>query len=96
MYLKVVLNYLYRGLAVALAAYFIPQKTRSLQEIATIAVTVAMAFLVLDLFSPVTGQSAEKGAGMGIGLQMVGGSEDEDDGAYDDELSTLDSVDTSS
>lgn len=93
MFLKVALNYLYRGLAVALAAYFIPQKTRSIQEIATIAVTVGMAFLVLDLFSPATGAGAEKGAGMGIGLNMVGG---QDDVEMDDDELSFDSVDTSS
>lgn len=65
---------LLEGLAVALAAYFIPRKTTGLQSILLIALTAAAVFSVLDFFAPEIGISARQGAGFGIGLNTVGWS----------------------
>jgi ABC-type Co2+ transport system permease subunit len=68
-----IIKYVVEGLIVAIAAYFIPGKKLSLEEILTIGVIAAATFSVLDLFSPSIGSSARAGAGLGIGVNMVGG-----------------------
>ena len=45
-------KYLVEGLAVAVAAFYIPKKQMNLQEIAMIAVTAAASFAVLDMLPP--------------------------------------------
>ena len=66
------LKYLLEGLAVAAAAYFIPKRKTSVQEIAMIALTAAATFAVLDLFAQAVGSGARHGAGFGIGARHVG------------------------
>jgi ABC-type Co2+ transport system permease subunit len=68
-----IIKYIVEGLIVAIAAYFIPGKKLSIEEILTIGVIAAATFSVLDLFSPSIGSSARAGAGLGIGVNMVGG-----------------------
>ncbi len=66
-------KYLLEGLAVAVAAFFIPRKNVNAQEILLIGLTAAATFAVLDYFSPFVGSSARQGAGFGIGYNMVTG-----------------------
>jgi len=68
----VLLKYVLEGLAVALAAFYIPRRQVDLKEIVLIALTAAAVFSILDQFSPTTGLSARQGAGFGIGLNQVG------------------------
>jgi ABC-type Co2+ transport system permease subunit len=65
-------KYLVEGLAVAVAAFYIPKKQMNLQEIAMIAVTAAASFAVLDMLAPSVGANARHGAGFGIGASLVG------------------------
>jgi hypothetical protein len=67
------LKYILEGLAVAVAAFFIPRKNINAQEIILIGLTAAATFAVLDYFSPFVGASARQGAGFGIGYNMVTG-----------------------
>ena len=67
------LKYLLEGLAVAVAAFYIP-KGLSLQEVGLIALTAAATFLVLDLFSPSVAAGARQGAGFGIGYNLAHGA----------------------
>jgi hypothetical protein len=60
------------GLAVALAAYYIPQRKTSLVEVLCIGLTAAAIFSLLDLFSPSIAAGARQGAGFGVGLNSVG------------------------
>ncbi|MHB1952395.1 MAG: hypothetical protein ACYCOU_01485 [Sulfobacillus sp.] len=69
---KRIIKYLVEGGAVAVAAYYIPQKKMSLEEIALIAITAAAIFAVLDLFAPAIGIAVRQGAGFGIGASHVG------------------------
>ncbi len=64
-------KYLLEGVAVALAAYYIPKRKVDLMEVTLIAVTAGLSFLVLDMFSPQVGGGARLGAGLGIGLRAV-------------------------
>jgi hypothetical protein len=82
-------KYLLEGLAVAAAAYYIPQKTANLQEIGMIAVTAAAVFAVLDLFAPAVSGGARQGAGFGIGYNITSGLE----GFSDDESDSEESCD---
>jgi len=68
-------KYLIEGLAVAAAAFYIPRRKTNLQEIAMIALTAAAVFAVLDQFAPNVASGARHGAGFGIGMNMVGGSQ---------------------
>lgn len=65
------LKYVIEGLAVALAAYYIPRKNLKLEEIFTIAITAAVIFAVLDVLAPSIGDSVRTGMGLGIGFMNV-------------------------
>ena len=67
-----IIKYILEGLAVAVAAYFIPQRSVSVIEIASIGFAAAATFMLLDLLSPMTAAGARQGAGFGIGLNQVG------------------------
>jgi hypothetical protein len=71
--LKRAAKYLIEGLAVALAAYFIPRGRRlSLEEVAMIGISAAAIFAILDLWAPSVGSASRMGAGFGIGGNLVG------------------------
>ncbi len=69
---KSLMKYFLEGLAVALAAYYIPRGRVSMQEVLMIAVTAGLTFLILDLWAPSVGSGARMGAGLGIGFKQVG------------------------
>ena len=69
---KSLFKYFLEGLAVALAAFYIPKRNISLTEVIMIAATAGVTFLVLDLFAPSVGSGARMGAGLGIGFRQVG------------------------
>jgi hypothetical protein len=66
------LKYLIEGLAVAIAATFIPRKSLPLDEVATLAVVAAAVFALLDAVVPSIGVTARQGTGLGIGLNIAG------------------------
>ena len=68
-----IFKYVFEGLIVAIAAFMIPGKTLKVEEILTIGVIAAATFSVLDLFAPSVGSSVRTGAGLGIGVNLVGG-----------------------
>jgi len=70
--LRRAVRYLVQGFAVALAAYYIPQKKIDLNEIMVIAMTAASIFALLDVLSPTIGGYVKTGIGIGIGLGQVG------------------------
>jgi hypothetical protein len=68
---KRAIKYLVEGIMVAIAAYAIPKRSMSLDEVALIALTAAATFSVLDTYVPVLAVSARSGAGFGIGANLV-------------------------
>ena len=70
--LRRAVKYLVEGLLVAAAAYVIPQKTLTLEEVILIALTAAATFCVLDAYLPSMAVAARSGAGFGIGGNLVG------------------------
>lgn len=74
--LQSLMKYVVEGLAVAVAAFYIPRKQTNLQEVAMIALTAAAVFAVLDQFAPSVAAGARQGSGFGIGQGMVGGDGD--------------------
>lgn len=68
-----IFKYIFEGLIVAVAAFLIPGKKLGVEEIITIGVIAAATFSVLDLFAPSIGSSVRTGAGLGIGVNLVGG-----------------------
>ena len=71
-FLKRLIKYMIEGFIVALAAFAIPRQTLNLEEIFLISAVAAMTFSILDVFIPSMGVSARNGAGLGIGLNLVG------------------------
>jgi hypothetical protein len=67
-------KYVFEGLVVAVAAFFIPGNHKlGGWEILLLGLIAAATFSVLDLFAPSIGASARSGAGFGIGASVVGG-----------------------
>ena len=69
---KRAIKYLVEGLMVALAAFAIPKRSLNLDEVSLIALTAAATFSILDTYVPSMGVSARRGAGLGIGANLVG------------------------
>jgi hypothetical protein len=67
-----IFKYIFEGLVVAVAAFFIPGKKMGAKEIVTIGIVAAATFSVLDLFAPSMSSGVRNGAGMGIGFNLVG------------------------
>ena len=65
-------KYLLEGLAVAVAAIYIPKKSLPLGEIAALALVAAAVFALLDVLAPSVGVTARQGAGFGLGANLVG------------------------
>ena len=72
MSLSDIIKYVLEGLAVALAAFFIPQKKSNPTEIFSIALAASATFMLLDLLAPSVSSGARQGAGLGVGLNQVG------------------------
>ena len=67
------LKYIFEGIVVAIAAFFIPGKKLQFEEILTISLVAAATFSILDLFAPSMAASARSGAGFSIGAGVAGG-----------------------
>jgi hypothetical protein len=66
------LKYLLEGLAVAIAAIYIPKRSLPIDEVATLALVAAAVFALLDVLAPSVGVTARQGAGFGLGANLVG------------------------
>ena len=64
------LKYLMEGIAVGLACYFTAKL--KIDQIIIIAVTAAVTFAILDMYTPQVSSAARMGAGIGIGSQFTG------------------------
>ena len=71
------MKYILEGAAVAVAAFVIPRKKLSVNELIVIALSAAAVFSVLDTFAPAISSGARLGTGFGVGFNMVGGDEGE-------------------
>lgn len=66
-------KYIVEGIAVALAAYYLPRKGGlSFDEIAMISITAAATFALLDMYTPAIGMTTRAGVGLGIGANLAG------------------------
>lgn len=63
--------YLIEGIAVAIAAYVIPNRRTKLNEIVVISFIASISFFILDVFSDKIGSGSRLGAGLGIGYNLV-------------------------
>jgi len=71
--LKRILKYVFEGIIVAVAAFLIPGRKLDVQDIVTIGIIAAATFSLLDLFAPAVGSSVRNGAGLSLGVGLVGG-----------------------
>lgn len=63
--------YLIEGIAVAIAAYVIPNRRTKLNEVVVISAIASLSFFILDVFSDSVGTGSRLGAGLGIGYNLV-------------------------
>lgn len=71
-----IVTYLLEGVAVTIAIYLIALNAKTqlqVKELITLALTVGVTFMILDLFAPAVSQGARQGAGFGLGFKQVGG-----------------------
>ena len=66
------LKYLLEGLAIAVAAIYIPKQRLPLGDVAALALVAAAVFALLDVLAPSVGVTARQGAGFGLGANLVG------------------------
>jgi ABC-type Co2+ transport system permease subunit len=71
--IKRAIKYIVEGIIVALAAYVIPKKSLSIEEVIVISLTAAATFSLLDVFIPSMGVMSRNSAAAGIGLGLIGG-----------------------
>ena len=67
-----IIKYLIEGFMVAIAAYAIPERSLNIEEILALTSTATATFAILDTYIPSIGSSTRQGAGLGIGLGLVG------------------------
>lgn len=65
------IKYFIQGLAVAIAAYVIPNRKTSLHEVMVISIVSGLSFMLLDTFTDDIAKYARLGVGAGIGLNLV-------------------------
>lgn len=70
--IKRIVKYLIEGIIVAIVAFAIPKQSLKLEEVLVIALCAAATFSILDVFLPSMGSSVRNGAGLGVGLNLVG------------------------
>ena len=73
--LKLVIKYLVEGIVVAFVAFVIPKKKLDLEEIATVGLTAASTFAILDVFlgGNAMANAARSGVGLAVGSGLAGG-----------------------
>ena len=76
--LENLIKYALEGVAVAVAAFYLTNKKQSVQEVLLLGLVAAVTFLVLDVYAPLVGAGARHGSGFGIGFNLVGGAEEEE------------------
>ena len=69
--IKRLIKYLLEGMAVAIAARYIPQNKMQLREVIMIAITAACVFAILDMYSPTVSTAARQGSGLMIGANLI-------------------------
>ena len=65
-------KYFLEGAVVAIAAFYIPNRSMALRELFMLAITAALTFWLLDVFAPAVSPGVRLGAGFGIGGKLVG------------------------
>lgn len=70
---SIIIKYLIEGTAVAFVAKLVGKGKLKGSEVLTLGMTAAVVFLILDVYAPSVGTSSRTGAGLGIGLNTVGG-----------------------
>jgi len=66
-----IIKYIIEGLAVTIAAYFIPRRKTQIQEILIIGLMSSLTFIILDVFSEDVGKGVKLGMGFGIGTNLI-------------------------
>ena len=66
-----IIKYLIEGIAVAIAAYFLPRRKSQMQEILIIGAMASLTFFILDTFAEDVGRGARFGVGFEIGNNLA-------------------------
>lgn len=66
--------YLMEGLAITGAIYLISGRLLPPAELVTLALSISVTFMILDLFAPGVASGARQGSGFGLGFRQVAGA----------------------
>ena len=69
--ISAVVKYFIEGLAVALAAYYLPKRKMSVAQIVAIGMGTAATFAAVDVLAPKLSEPIRIGAGLGIGFVVI-------------------------
>jgi hypothetical protein len=75
--LKQMIKYTIEGLAIAIAAFYIPylftkgMVKPTIMQVVSIGITGSLVMAILDQYSPMVSVGVRQGAGLGIGFNMV-------------------------
>jgi len=72
--LKYASVYLLEGIAITIAIYLITKKTIHVTEIVTLAVSIVVTSIILDIFAPSVSAGMRQGSGFGLGYMQVAGN----------------------
>lgn len=64
-------KYIVEGMAVAIAAYVIPNRRTDFNEVFVIAIIAALTLFILDILSADVSRGTRFGAGFGMGMNLV-------------------------
>ena len=70
--IKRIVKYLIEGFMVALVATLVPRRSLDWDDIVIISLTAGTTFSILDTYVPSVGASMRDGAGLGLGLRLIG------------------------
>ena len=70
--IKRILLYLIEGLAITVAIYLVTKRKIDIRALGTLALTIGVTFMVLDLYAPGVAAGARQGNGFGLGIQLGG------------------------
>ena len=70
--IALIVSSLIEGVALALISLVVLKKKVSTNSVGMLAVMIGLVLLVLDMFSPRTADGARQGAGLGLGVKLLG------------------------
>ena len=69
-----IIIYVCESLALTAVIYILAKKTFKIKELAVLAISIMVVFMVLDMFAPGVSSGVRQGSGFGLGYAQIAGS----------------------